>query len=64
MRHGRTWVTDRKVPAAKMTAIVMGQLQDKLSLKEKNMILTLHNTAYEDEVYGERLFFYLMMLAK
>jgi hypothetical protein len=40
------------------------QLQDKLSLKEKNMILTLHNTAYEDEVYGERLFFYLMMLAK
>lgn len=38
--------------------------QDSLTLVEKNMLINLHNTASGDEIYGERLFYYLIILEK
>lgn len=35
-----------------------------MTIKEKNMIVSLHNTASEDQVYGERLLYYLIVLEK
>ena len=35
-----------------------------LSLKQKNTIVTLHNAAGDDSIYGERLYSYLVTLQK
>jgi hypothetical protein len=39
-------------------------LLGKVSLSDVNMIVTLHNQATQDVVYGHRLYWFLLILSK